>query len=199
MPAAKKKVRRSTRTPDGFLYRSEFISQDEERQLLTEIEQLPFEQALFQGYLAKRRMVAFGVDYSFESRQVSPGKPFPDFLLRLKDRVTELVAGANAENFVEGLVTEYAPGAAIGWHRDAAQFGIVCGISLLAPCRMRLRLTTKDEYEIASLVLEPRSAYVFRGEARWRWQHSIPPVDQLRYSITLRTLQPRKHTESALV
>jgi hypothetical protein len=35
--------------------------------------------------------------------------------------------------------------------------------------------------------LEPRSAYRLAG-ARHDWQHSIPPMAELRYSITFRTL-----------
>jgi DNA oxidative demethylase len=34
------------------------------------------------------------------------------------------------------LVNEYPPGAPIGWHRDAPQYGIVIGISLASTCRM---------------------------------------------------------------
>jgi len=39
------------------------------------------------------------------------------------------------------------------------------------------------------VILEPRSAYVMGGAARAAWQHSIPAVDALRYSITFRTLR----------
>jgi alkylated DNA repair dioxygenase AlkB len=38
-------------------------------------------------------------------------------------------------------------------------------------------------------VLEPRSVYLMRGPARWQYEHSIPPVDELRYSLTFRTLR----------
>jgi hypothetical protein len=44
--------------------------------------------------------------------------------------------------------------------------------------------------------LKPRSAYLLRGPARRDWQHSIPPVDELRYSITFRSL--RQETYNAL-
>jgi hypothetical protein len=36
--------------------------------------------------------------------------------------------------------------------------------------------------------LQPRSAYLLRDAARWEWQHSVPPVDALRYSVTFRKL-----------
>jgi alkylated DNA repair dioxygenase AlkB len=49
----------------------------------------------------------------------------------------------------------------------------------------------KGTGKIASQVLEPRSIYVLRGAARWSFQHSIPAVTRLRYSITFRTLREK--------
>ena len=82
------------------------------------------------------------------------------------------------------LVTRYPPGAGIGWHRDAPQFGEVSGVSLLTACRMRFRRGRPRAWETAELTLEPRSAYLLSGPARARWQHRIPPVTQERWSIT---------------
>jgi alkylated DNA repair dioxygenase AlkB len=74
-------------------------------------------------------------------------------------------------------------------------FGDVVGISLLAPCRFRLRRRRGDGWERFTFDAQPRSAYVLADAARWEWEHSIPPVAALRYSITLRNLlqepQPR--------
>ena len=107
-------------------------------------------------------------------------------------------AGVQAEAFAMALINEYRPGAPIGWHRDAPQYDITAGVSLLSSCRMRLRpyvspaeaaqrrerrQTTHD------LALPPRSAYVISGAARSRYEHSIPAVANLRYSITFRTLR----------
>ena len=88
-------------------------------------------------------------------------------------------------------MTEYPPGAPIGWHRDAPQFEIVIGVSLAGACRMRLK-PWKGEGKIIYLVLEPRSIYVIQGKARWHYQHSIPPVEETRYSITFRTMRQSK-------
>lgn len=196
MPAARKQIRRTTRVPSGLIYQPDFLSEQEERELVTAIQQLPFDNALYYGYVAKRRIVPFGFDYSFETRQVAPGTPIPSFLFPVRARIAKLVPELSPEALVEGLVTEYQPGTSIGWHRDAPQFGIVFGISLASACRMRFRLTTKEEYEITSLELQPRSAYVFRGESRWRWQHSVAAVEQLRYSITFRTLRNNAQEET---
>jgi alkylated DNA repair dioxygenase AlkB len=37
--------------------------------------------------------------------------------------------------------------------------------------------------------VEPRSIYLMRGPSRWEREHSIPEVEQTRYSVTFRTLR----------
>lgn len=87
------------------------------------------------------------------------------------------------------LTTEYGRGAGIGWHRDKAVFGDVVGVSLLSPCMFRMRReAAKKKWERINLVAEPRSAYLLSGPARYEWEHSIPQMDALRYSITFRNV-----------
>ena len=50
----------------------------------------------------------------------------------------------------------------------------------------QLRRTTTHEIELL-----PRSAYVMKDLARSEFEHSIPAVTELRYSITFRTLRRR--------
>jgi DNA oxidative demethylase len=64
----------------------------------------------------------------------------------------------------------------------------VVGVSLLAPCRLRFQRRAADRRLVHELSLAPRSAYVLSGAVRWSWQHSIPAVAELRYSVTFRTL-----------
>lgn len=64
------------------------------------------------------------------------------------------------------------------------------GVSLLSPCVFRLRRKAGARWERYSLTAEPRSAYLMRGPSRTEWEHSIPGVEALRYSITFRTLKP---------
>jgi alkylated DNA repair dioxygenase AlkB len=116
--------------------------------------------------------------------------PFPSFLVSLRRKVAEIF-GRPAEAFRQVLINEYRPGAGIGWHRDKAQFDEVVGVSLLTPCTLRFRRKAEGEgqgWSRASLTVEPRSAYLLSGPARTVWEHSIPALDRLRYSITLRTL-----------
>ncbi len=112
----------------------------------------------------------------------------PPFLLPLRDAAARF-AGLPAETLQHVLVTEYSAGAGIGWHRDKGVFGDVIGISLLSPCVLRMRRQSGERWERRSLRVEPRSVYLFRGEARTDWEHSIPEVDALRYSIIFRNLR----------
>ena len=103
----------------------------------------------------------------------------------------EALAGTAPGGLQQVLITEYAAGAAIGWHKDRSVFGDVVGISLLSPCTFRLRLKTGQRWERRNLIAEPRSVYLLRGAARTEWEHSIPGVESLRYSITFRNVLER--------
>lgn len=174
--------------PDGLIYQPGYLTTDEEESLTRQIQGLSFSNFQMRGYIAKRRVTHFGWMYQYDSARVQPGPPPPDFILGLRDRAASLI-GRSAEDLAEVLVTEYSPGAGIGWHRDAPMFGEVVGISLLAPCRMRFRRGEVGARETVVLELAPRSVYALTGASRTQWQHSIPPVEALRYSITFRTLR----------
>jgi alkylated DNA repair dioxygenase AlkB len=174
--------------PRGFKYRSELITPDEERALLREVEALPFKEFEFHGFLGKRRVVSFGWRYDFDERALRRAGCMPAFLLPLRQRAAAF-AGLGPDALQHALVTEYAPGAAIGWHRDKAVFDEVVGVSLLAPCRFRLRRKSGTKWDRADVIAEPRSAYLLGGPARTEWEHSIPPVDRLRYSVTFRNVR----------
>jgi alkylated DNA repair dioxygenase AlkB len=178
--------------PEGFVYQPEFLNNEEHDELLRAIEELDFRPFDFHGYVAKRRIVEYGFEYDFSSRAASAAQPIPGFLFPVRDRAAAF-AGVAPQDIVEAVVTEYPPGAPIGWHRDVPQFGTVIGISLAGASRMRFK-PYKKEGKIFSIILEPRSIYVMRGPARWQYQHSIPPVENLRYSITFRTLRSQSHS-----
>jgi alkylated DNA repair dioxygenase AlkB len=174
--------------PEGFRYEEAFVSPDEERDLLTAIRRLEFHEVRMRGVAARRRVIQYGWKYSFESFRMTEGPPLPDFLLPIRDRA-ERFADLPAGELSEGLITEYMPGAAIGWHRDAPGFGVVVGISLLSECRFRFRRGAIGAWETSELRMQPRSIYMLTGAARSEWQHSIPAVAALRYSITFRTMK----------
>jgi len=174
--------------PEGFKYWPGFVSEEEERELVRRIEGLPFESFMFHGFTGKRRVVSFGWRYDFNESGLRKADDMPPFLLPLRERAAGL-AGLPPSSFQHALVTEYAPGAGIGWHRDKAVFDEVIGVSLLAACDFRLRWKKGDKWERATLVAEPRSAYLLSGPARTQWEHGIPSVERLRYSITFRNFR----------
>ncbi len=174
--------------PEGFLYRENFLSESQEAELLRIFSGLEFEPYDYHGYTAKRRIARFGANYGLNTRVESEAtKPIPEFLLAIRERAAE-VAGIAPEEMVQAMVSEYSVGTPIGWHRDAPQFGTIVGISLASACRMRLK-PYQEAGKILSVRLEPRSIYVMRGAARSSFVHSIPAVEELRYSITFRTLR----------
>jgi alkylated DNA repair dioxygenase AlkB len=173
--------------PEGFRYCPGILSPEEEQALARELANLPFKPFDFHGYLANRQVVSFGYRYDYDRRAVVESAPFPSFLVSLRQKIAETF-DRPAEAFRQVLINEYRPGAGIGWHRDKAQFDEVVGVSLLAPCVLRFRRKAGDTWDRASLPVEPRSAYLLSGPARGEWEHSIPALDRLRYSITLRTL-----------
>jgi alkylated DNA repair dioxygenase AlkB len=173
--------------PEGCRYYSDILSVEEENALAHELGALPFKPFDFQGFLANRQVVSFGYRYDYNSRAVVEAAPFPSFLIPLRRKVAAIF-DRSEETFRQVLINEYRPGAGIGWHRDKAQFDEVVGVSLLAPCTLRFRRKVGQTWVRASLQPEPRSAYLLSGPARTVWEHSVPPLDRLRYSITLRTL-----------
>jgi alkylated DNA repair dioxygenase AlkB len=176
--------------PEGLLYQPDFLSDAEEADLVRIFRELPFQAFDFHGYTAKRRVLEFGLEYDFTTRRATTTQSFPEFLSAVRQRAAQF-AGVSATDLVEGMVTEYCAGAPIGWHRDAPQFGTIIGISLASTSRMRFK-AYKAEGKPLALTLEPRSIYVMRGPARWKFQHSIPAVKELWYSITFRTLRGRE-------
>jgi alkylated DNA repair protein (DNA oxidative demethylase) len=177
--------------PEGFRHAAEFLEAGEEAALLERFQSLEFHEVRMRGVTARRRVIQYGWKYSFESLRMTQGPDLPDYLRPIRDRAADF-AGLAREDLSEALVTEYSPGAAIGWHRDAPGFGVVVGISLGSSCRFRFRRGQTRNWITSELPLTPRSIYVLTGAARSEWQHSIPAVSELRYSITFRTMRQQR-------
>jgi alkylated DNA repair dioxygenase AlkB len=176
------------RYPEGFRYQPALIDGTTETRMLEQIAALPFREFEFHGYTAKRRVISFGWQYDFGVERLHRVDDMPEFLLELRESAARF-AGISPTALQHVLVMEYGPGAAIGWHRDKSVFGEIVGISLRSPCTFRLRRAVGARWERVSLIAEPRSAYLLSGAARSEWEHSIPAVDELRYSVTYRTLR----------
>lgn len=127
---------------------------------------LPFRDFEFHRYTGRRRIVSFGWHFNFSARHLRKADDIPDFLLALRPAAAEF-AGMEPEKLQHVLVTEYGPGAGIGWHHDKAVFGETIGISLLSPCVLRQRRKMGEKkWERANVRAVPRSAYLLSGPAR---------------------------------
>jgi alkylated DNA repair dioxygenase AlkB len=174
--------------PAGFRYAPDVIDAHEEAHLVAALADLPFKEFEFHGFLGKRRVVSFGFRYDFNGGGMQEAEPMPPFLLLVRERA-DVFAGLTPGRLQHVLITEYRPGAAIGWHRDRANFGDVIGVSLVSPCTFRMRRRRGTGWERAATRLDRRSVYLMRGPSRDEWEHSIPAVDELRYSIIFRSMR----------
>ena len=187
--------------PDGFIYREDFISAAEEQELIRDIRKVQLEPFKYYQFTGKRRTVSFGWQYEFGTNEITAAPEIPSFLLPLRTRAGNAFA-IEPNSLVQTSIIEYSTGSPIGWHRDIPQFGVVVGISLGAACRMRFRKYSRvrskklDRDEVLSIELQPRSTYLMSGASRESWQHSIPPVKELRYAIMMRTLRPKPEKAS---
>jgi alkylated DNA repair dioxygenase AlkB len=171
----------------GFRYREEIVTKEEKASLVTSLGQLDLKPFEFHGHLGSRRVLSFGLRYDYSRSSVEQASEMPGFLDDLLVRVGKF-SGYEVDAFRQVGVNEYRPGAGIGWHKDKPQFGIVVGVSLLAPATMRFRRAHGTSRKRITYTVKPRSIYILSGEARTVWEHSIPPLTELRYSITFRTL-----------
>lgn len=172
--------------PPGLEFREEFITPEEEAELLRHAEALSFAPFQFHGWEGKRETVSFGWRYDFNDARMHEAAPIPDFLLPLRERAAGF-ARLEPAMLEQALVIRYGVGAGIGWHLDRPVFDKVVGISLAAPCVLRFRRRTERGFERFPLRAAPRSAYLLTMAIRDEWEHSIAPMDELRYSITFRS------------
>ena len=202
--------------PQGFTYQPEFITEAEERSILREIGRLELRQAVWNGYAARRRIASYSLSETVpQTYRSDPNKgsatisenpeqrtdgtvnstpvrtqPAPGWLQELAGRIAAFL-GHEAGRICHALLTEYQAGAPIGWHRDSPPHSSIIGLSLGSDCTFRLRPQyelQRSRSSVISFQAEARSLYEMAGASRSRWQHSIAPVRQLRYSITLRTI-----------
>jgi alkylated DNA repair dioxygenase AlkB len=174
--------------PEGFRYKPNLIDTRLEHYLVQRMRELSFAPFQFHGFEGKRRVISFGWRYDFSDGRLKKAEPLPPFLLRVREAAGASF-GIDAASLEQALLIEYPPGSTIGWHRDRPVFGNVIGISVLSPCVFRFRRKKGTKWERRSLTAEPRSAYFLQGPSRSEWEHSIPAVSELRYSITLRSLR----------
>jgi len=117
----------------------------------------------------QRRMQFYGYTYDYLSHSIKRTGKLPPWARRIARRIHE--DGLSQRTPPQLAVNEYEPGQGIFTHVDADIFDDVVVISLGSPCVMDFVDSQSDESE--RLLVEPRSAMVLAGDARYRWKHGI--------------------------
>jgi alkylated DNA repair dioxygenase AlkB len=173
--------------PPGLRYQSDFILPEEESGLIGRIRALPLAPFQFGAFEGKRRVISFGWRYDYSLQKLERAGDLPAWIEPFIARI-ETFAGLQPAEIRQVLCTEYVEGVGIGWHRDKPYYDKVFGLSLASACRFRFRRRRGKKWERFTLEAQPRSLYMMTGESRHDWEHSIPPVQALRYSVTFRTM-----------
>jgi alkylated DNA repair dioxygenase AlkB len=168
----------------GATYVREFVSAQEERDLIGRIEK-----ETWTHEFARRRQ-HYGIGYG--KQDLTRPEPLPSWIEIVARRIVS--AGLFSRMPAQALVNEYQPGQGISAHKDYDPFEEVASLSLASGCLMEFA-KGRDR---RTLWLEPRSLLVLTGEARHEWTHAIRPrlADVVhgtkiarvrRLSLTLRT------------
>jgi alkylated DNA repair dioxygenase AlkB len=185
--------------PQGLRYEAAFLTAEEEAALIAVIRELPLAAAKYKSYTARRRVVSYGGSFDYDANRLQPTTALVPALEPLRERVARW-AGFEPDELVHALVAEYAPGTPLGWHRDVPDFEDVMGVSLGTPAVLRFRPYPPIDPKrgnIVRLQAAPRSIYLLQGPARWAWQHSVAPVEALRWSVTFRTSRMGRRVSKA--
>ena len=170
-------------SPKGLRYTPEFVSAATERELIAGISALPLQRFQFGAFEGHRRVKWFGFRHDYSLQKQQPDEPIPEWLTTIAHEV-ERFGELPPASVRQILCTDYDVGVGIGWHRDKPHFDKVFGLSLGSACKFRFRRRHGDKWQRFTLLAEPRSLYLMDGEARSSWEHSIPDVEQRRWSIT---------------
>ncbi len=165
----------------GLFFQENFISDDEETDLISFINQFKKDNP---KSVANYGSNNYGSIY-FGERYKKDKSVFPEQLLSLSNKliqtklITELPFGI--------AINEYKKGQKIGPHIDKDISGpIVTIISLGSVSTMVFK--KKNEKDII-IDLTQKSIIQMKDEIRYKWTHEILPVPNLRYSIIFRSLK----------
>jgi hypothetical protein len=112
----------------------------------------------------------------------------PEDERRLLDRIADLpsmqrrvqaASGFALPDLAQVLVTEYAPGAPIGWHKDRPFFGDVMGLCLASACNFRLRsLSVRESCSAFRCAWGPVPFISFGARRAGNWSTASRPLNR---------------------
>lgn len=148
----------------GLGYVADYITAEEERDLLATIDRQPWRMEW------ERRRQIYGLSYGNAKGEARVLGPLPSWLMPLAERVVR--DGHLSDPVANVVINEYLPGQGIGLHHDYPGFGpTVVAVSLGSA--YLLDLVDEDSGRRETLDMGPRSLWILGGEARTRWKHGI--------------------------
>lgn len=151
---------------NGLLYTPNYITTGEHDDLVGAIDAHPWRLDL------ARRTQQYGYLYEHKAKTADLSVRLGD----LPDWLQELAERMQSDGIVsylpdQAIINEYEPGQGIGAHIDSAEHWgeVVTSLSLCSAAVMELTRETA----CVSVLLEPRSLIVFRGESRYKWRHGM--------------------------
>ena len=184
-----------TLVPGLKLYR-DYISEAKEEELIKEIDAQPW----VVDY--DRRLQYYGYRNELEKPYDLVKFPvaIPPAMYKLSEEIVEQQILEHQPDQV--IINEYSPGQGIRPHKDRNYFdNQICGINLGSGCVMKfIQIKGGD---VVDVEIPRRSLYVMQDEARYKYNHAIPPRKkdniegnikhrERRLSITFRKVMPKK-------
>lgn len=175
----------------GLTYLPDFISKEEETDLITEIDKSPWNTDI------SRRRQQYGIEYIIQGKGLNSKGTVPPIPAWLNPLIQKIKDRGFMDKVEQAIINEYTPGQGIAAHIDSPVFGDkIVSVSLGSTVPMVFERAGKSIEQ----VLERRSLLALSGEARYEWKHSIEKkrsdmIDDClrprgrRVSITLRSLK----------
>ncbi len=153
----------------GLEYYPDFITEEEEKSLITKIDMSEWNLAL------KRRTQHYGYLYDYKARKISPDSylgQLPEWLLEYGSRLYDLGIMKSAPD--QTIINDYQVGQGIASHTDCEPCFTdeIASLTLISGVTMRL-FEINDKNNFIDIFLEPRSLLVISGDARYKWKHGI--------------------------
>ena len=190
LKARLKSMVKMDKPPEGLYFQEEFLSHEEENLLKDIAASWKWDQEV-----PTRRTVQLGYHYHYDTKEISEGRPWPEELQWLREKVAPFFESEPNQ----AIVNESTPPHGFGAHFDSKQhFGPTIA-SIGTQAEVNFIVVSADwtrYYELRSL---RRSIIVMSGEARENYMHLIPGgIDDLwddriiprgiRVSYTIRTM-----------
>ena len=181
--------------PSGIAVVNDFLSAEEQAELLGQINSEPWEGRLVavapNVSYHKRFVQKYGAstkyDYMGGTTTFVDSAPLPDWMQALAAKIQASPLWKNSGTIVEATVQEYLPGQTLQSHIDSTVYGpAIAVVSLVSQNDFVLSREGKK----ATIPLPAGSLFVMDGEARYEWNHGIDTITQRRVSVSFRSVTP---------